>query len=58
MLGFGDKLSADEIKALVDYAYTPIKPMPVWGEAEITASRIVNFAPGSLPDKPQFRPTR
>ncbi len=54
MLGFGDKLSADEIKALVDFAYTPIKPMPVWGEAEIRASRIVNFAPGSLPGKPQF----
>ncbi len=31
MLGFGDKLSAEEIKALVDYAYTPIKPMPTWG---------------------------
>ena len=55
MLGFGDKLSADEIKALVEYAYTPIKPMPVWGEAEIKASRIVNHAPGSLPDKPQFK---
>ena len=54
MLGFGDKLSPDEIKALVDFAYTPIKPMPVWGEAEIRASRIVNFAPGSLPDKLQF----
>ena len=55
MLGFGDKLSAEEIKALVDYAYTPIKVMPVWGETEIEASRIVNFAPGSLPDKPQFK---
>ena len=54
MQGFGDKLSAEEIKALVEYAYTPIKPMPVWGEKEISASRIVNFAPGSLPDKPQF----
>ncbi len=54
MQGFGDKLSADEIKALVEYTYTPIKPMPVWGEKEISASRIVNFAPGSLPDKPQF----
>jgi mono/diheme cytochrome c family protein len=31
-LGFGDKLAADEIKALVDYAYSPIKPMPAWGE--------------------------
>jgi hypothetical protein len=36
-------------------AYTPIKPMPVWGEAEIKASRIVSYAPGSLPDKPQFK---
>ena len=54
MQGFGDKLSAEEIKALVDYAYTPITPLPVWGEAEIKASRIVSYAPGSLPDKPQF----
>jgi WD40 repeat protein len=54
MLGFGDKLSAEEIKALVDFAYAPITPMPAWGEKEITASRIVSFAPGSLPDKPVF----
>ena len=54
MLGFGQQLNAEEIKALVELAYTPIKPMPAWGEKEITASRIVNFAPGSLPDKPQF----
>ncbi len=55
MMGFGDKLTAEEIKALVEYAYTPIKPMPVWGEADIKASRIVSYAPGSLPDKPQFK---
>ena len=55
MLGFGHQLSDAEIKALVDFSYTPIKPMPVWGEAEIKASRIVNFPPGSLPDKPQFK---
>ena len=55
MLGFGQQLNDAEIKALVEHAYTPIKPMPVWGEAEIKASRIVNFAPGSLPDKPQFK---
>ena len=53
MLGFGDKLSSEEIKALVEYAYTPIKPMPVWGEAEIKASRVVSYVPGSLPDQPQ-----
>ncbi len=51
---FGQALNDAEIKALVDYAYKPIVPMPVWGEKEITASRVVNFAPGSLPDKPAF----
>jgi len=54
MPAFGDKLSGEEIKALVDYVYSPVSPMPVWGEAEIKASRIENYAPGSLPDKPQF----
>lgn len=54
MLGVGDKLSAEEIKALVEYAYTPIKPMPAWGEAEIKASRVVHES-GKLPDKPQFK---
>ena len=54
MLGFGDKLSADEIKALVEYAYTPIKPMPAWGEKEIGASRIV-YEQQPLPDKPVFK---
>ncbi|PKO87233.1 MAG: cytochrome C oxidase Cbb3 [Betaproteobacteria bacterium HGW-Betaproteobacteria-10] len=54
MLGVGDKLSAEEIKALVAYVYSPVAQVPVWGEPEIAASRIVNFAPGSLPDQPQF----
>lgn len=55
MLGFGQQLNNEEIRALVEYAYTPITPMPVWGAAEIKASRIVSYAPGSLPDKPQFK---
>ena len=54
MPAFGHQLAADEIKALVDYAYTPVKPAPVWGEAEIRASRSVHHAPGSLPEKPRF----
>jgi mono/diheme cytochrome c family protein/WD40 repeat protein len=54
MLGYGHLLSADEVKALVDYAYTPIKPMPTWGEKEITASRIV-YEKQPLPDKPVFK---
>ena len=54
MQGFGDKLSAEEIKALVDYAYTPILPAPAWGEKEIGASRIV-YEKQPLPDKPVFK---
>lgn len=54
MPAFGDKLSAEEVKALAEYAYSPVSPLPAWGEKEIAASRIVYHAPGSLPDKPQF----
>jgi WD40 repeat protein/cytochrome c553 len=55
MPAFGDKLSADEIKALADYVYTPLPQAPVWGDAEIRASRIEVHKPGSLPDKPAFQ---
>jgi len=54
MPAFRAVLGADEIEALADYIYTPVQPMPGWGEAEIRASRIVQHAPGSLPDKPKF----
>ena len=51
---FKDVLKPEEIQQLADYIYTPVSPMPQWGEQEIRASRIVHHAPGSLPDKPQF----
>jgi DNA-binding beta-propeller fold protein YncE/cytochrome c553 len=54
MAGFGDKLNAEEIKALADFIYTPPATMPVWGIDQIRASRIEYHAPGSLPDKPVF----
>jgi mono/diheme cytochrome c family protein len=54
MPGFGSQLSPEDVKALVEYAYSPVSPLPAWGEKEIAASRIVSHAPGSLPDKPQF----
>ncbi|MDR0776732.1 MAG: nitrite reductase [Azonexus sp.] len=54
MLGFASQLSAADVKALVEYVYTPIQPMPTWGAAEITASRIVH-EPNKLPDKPVFK---
>ncbi|MDR2187069.1 MAG: nitrite reductase [Azonexus sp.] len=53
MEGFAGKLSADDVKALVAYIYTPIEPLPVWGEAEITASRVVH-EPEKLPDEPVY----
>ncbi|MHB9119415.1 MAG: cytochrome D1 domain-containing protein [Burkholderiales bacterium] len=55
MPAFGEKLSKEEIQALADYIYTPPKQEPVWGANEIRHSRIENFAPGSLPDKPVFK---
>ena len=54
MPAFGDKLSRDEIDALVNYVYTPLPQAPAWGDAEIRASRIEVHKPGSLPDKPAF----
>ncbi|BAO30319.1 cytochrome d1, heme region [Sulfuritalea hydrogenivorans sk43H] len=52
MLGFADRLNKDEIAALADYIYTAVSPAPTLSEADIKASRIVNFAPGSLSAKP------
>ncbi|RLJ62691.1 nitrite reductase [Sulfurisoma sediminicola] len=52
MEGFRDRLSTEEIEAVVNWIYTPVSPKPAWTEAQIRESRIVNFKPGSLPDKP------
>jgi cytochrome c553 len=52
MLGFADRLSAAEIEALANWIYTPVSPAPSWSAEQITASRIVSFAPGSLPARP------
>ncbi len=54
MAGFGDKLSKEEIQSLVDYIYTPPAKRPVWGEAEIRASRIEHYAQDKLPNQPVF----
>jgi len=54
MPGFADKLSADEIKALVDTIYTPLPAVPVWGEKQIIASHLQHVPSGSLPDRPVF----
>lgn len=53
MPAFRDVLQPGQVKALVDYIYSPA-PMPRWGEAEIRASRVEYHAAGALPDKPQY----
>jgi mono/diheme cytochrome c family protein/DNA-binding beta-propeller fold protein YncE len=55
MPGFGEKLGKDEIQSLADLIYTAPAAVPKWGLEEISASRIENYKPGSLPDKPAFK---
>jgi mono/diheme cytochrome c family protein len=54
MPAFAEKLAEEQIKALVEYIYSPLPQLPQWGPAEIKASHIVNYPPGSLGDKPVF----
>jgi len=54
MAGFSPALSKAEIDALVAYIYSPPAAKPVWGEADIRASRVVHRTRDSLPDKPSF----
>lgn len=55
MRGFADRLQIADIEALAGWLYTPVEPAPRWTEADTAASRVVHFAPGSLPDTPQFK---
>ncbi|MEE8379058.1 MAG: cytochrome D1 domain-containing protein [Gammaproteobacteria bacterium] len=55
MPAFGKVLNQKEIEAVVAYIYTPLAEMPVWGKAEIDASKVIHNAPGSLGDKPVFK---
>ncbi len=54
MQGFADKLTPEEIQALVGLVYTPLPAVPVWGMGEISASRVTPVDPATLPDKPVF----
>jgi dihydro-heme d1 dehydrogenase len=54
MPAFGDKLGADDIKALIAFIYTPPAQPIAWGEAEIKASRVQLVDPATLADKPSF----
>ncbi|MDR1969669.1 MAG: nitrite reductase [Burkholderiaceae bacterium] len=54
MAGFKDQLTPEEIAAIATWIYTPVTPEPVWGEAEIKASRTVNPDAAKLPAKPVY----
>jgi mono/diheme cytochrome c family protein/DNA-binding beta-propeller fold protein YncE len=54
MDGFEGKISAEGIKALAEYVFTPLPAVPDWGMAEITASRTMFVDPATLPDHPSF----
>jgi mono/diheme cytochrome c family protein len=53
MPAFGDRLSLEEIEDLVALIYSPPAERPVWGEAEILASREVYQTREELPNQPQ-----
>ena len=50
---FSAVLSAAEIDTLADWIYSPVSPAPTWSAADIRASRVEPFPPGSLPDARQ-----
>jgi len=55
MVGYKDLLTPDEVAAIADWIYTPVASTPVWGEAEIKASRVVNPDAAKLPAKPIYK---
>ncbi len=55
MRPFASKLSGQQIQELVDFIFTPLAREPHWGLAEINASRVIHFKPGSLGDKPVYK---
>ncbi len=52
MLGFQDKLNAEEIAALAQWIYTPIQPAPRWAEEDVRATHTVLANLSKLPAKP------
>ncbi len=53
MPAFAATLSATETDALAGWIYSPVSPAPAWSEADIRASRVEPYPPGSLPDARQ-----
>ena len=55
MPAFAKSISSEDIKALVDYIYTPLPKNPVWGMQEIKPSHLLHFKANSLSDEPIFK---
>jgi mono/diheme cytochrome c family protein len=55
MPGFAGTLAKADIAALANLIRTPLAETPLWGAAEIEASRTVLADPASLPDRPQWQ---
>jgi mono/diheme cytochrome c family protein/WD40 repeat protein len=58
MPAFSSLMTAAEIDQLTALVLTPPATPVGWAEADIRASRIEYFAPGTLPDKPVFEADR
>jgi hypothetical protein len=54
MPAFSDRLSSEDVQALVELIYTPLPEVPRWGVEEMRATHVVHHAPGSLPDRPVY----
>lgn len=54
MPAFADKLNQQQADALVEYIYTPLEKMPVWGMAQIKASQLLPTKGEVLSDTPLF----
>ncbi len=52
MAGFSKVLKADEIAQLVQWIYSPVRPVPSWTEADIRDSRIDTPGAAALPARP------
>lgn len=54
MPGFSAQLNNEDVKALVDFIYTPLAHVPSWGLDKINASHSLFFNKNQLGDQPIF----
>ncbi|MCH2241003.1 MAG: nitrite reductase [Aquabacterium sp.] len=55
MPAFGSTLSAQQIEQLAAHLYTPVVPVPSWGEADIRGSRTFDAQSRNWPAQPSWR---